>query len=535
MGCCGKKPIRAPAWTPTPEFNQPTFLRQGENLECYTARQGSIDGNQAGGQLPENKIITPSIVPDCFMTVNQQFKVSGPRVATSWAMPSGSISGLTFNTSTGTLTGTFDPLLEGRTFNIEIEAYDSSGLIDKRTYTVVPKRCTNDDLKFIHPLPGSILTSPFGPRARPTPRASDVHKGCDFAYSGGIIKDVVAACDGEVISVGQSGGYGNRVIIRHKNASGKHMCDTLYAHLQSIYVSVGQKVAAGTPIGKEGNTGVGTGPHLHFEIIKAGGSNIDPLPYIRGQVMISDAGINTYGERDPGQPSGPVTSQTNTNNALTTATVSNTPCPVFNPPLLPSTPDTTPMPQRQIVSSNPNRRAQCAPQTTPDLSTVKAQIDSVLDQYPELDASDRKFIHAVAQIESEYDPYAKNPNSTATGLYQFLDGTAKKFYKGGPFAPPALANIEFNCENRCDPVYATHAMVAWYKKEILPGYNSYIASGKTRINGVNIVSNSVTAKYSSLTKMEWCYAYHHAGFSNMIKGTDTQGIEYIQKRNTAFV
>ena len=184
-----------------------------------------------------------------------------------------------------------------------------------------------------------------------------------------------------------------------------------------------------------------------------------------------------------------------------------------------------------------SKRSPCAPTpgSTPNLATVKQQIDDVLDQYPELDASDRKFIHVTAQIESNYDPYAKNPNSSATGLYQFLDGTGKQFYKGGAFTPPALANTEFTCENRCDPTTATHAMVAWYKKEILPGYNSYTASGGTRINGRTITSNAVTAKYSSLTKTEWCYAYHHAGLPNMVSGRDTQGIEYIQRRNTAFV
>lgn len=535
MGCCGKKPVRAPAWTPIPEFKQPTFLRLGENLECYSARSDQSD--KAGGPVLDDKITTPSIVPDCNMTVNQQFQVSGPRTATNWSMPSGSISGLTFNTSAGTLTGTFDPLLEGRTFNIEIEAHDGSGLIDKRTYTVVPKRCSDDDLRFIHPLPGSEMTSPYGNRKHPVNGREKMHNGCDFAYGGGITKDVVASCDGEVIFTGYAGAAGNLVILKHVNSAGKHLCNTRYLHLASIYVRNGQKVSAGTPIGKEGNTGVGTGPHLHFEIVKMSGGAIDPLPYIRGQVMTSDAGTNIYGERDPGQPSGPITTQTNTNTALTTATALSVPCQPINPPLLPSTPDTTPMLAQQVINQNPSKRSDCAPPagSTPNLTTVKQQIDDVLDQYPELDASDRKFIHVTAQIESNYDPYAKNPNSSATGLYQFLDGTGRQFYQGGAFTPPALSNVPFTCENRCDVAKATHAMVAWYKKEILPGYNSYVASGGTKINGRTITPNAVTAKYSSLTKTEWCYAYHHAGLPNMVSGRDTQGIEYIQRRNTAFV
>jgi LysM repeat protein len=75
---------------------------------------------------------------------------------------------------------------------------------------------------------------------------------------------VMAAADGDVIvarSGGYNGGYGSYIVIRHDNGT-----QTLYAHLSSVRVSVGQRVSQGFVIGAEGSTGRSTGPHLHFEV-----------------------------------------------------------------------------------------------------------------------------------------------------------------------------------------------------------------------------------------------------------------------------
>lgn len=75
---------------------------------------------------------------------------------------------------------------------------------------------------------------------------------------------VLAALSGEVIvakSSGWNGGYGAYVVIKHTNGT-----QTLYGHLSSVSVSVGQKVSTGTKIGGMGNSGRSTGPHLHFEV-----------------------------------------------------------------------------------------------------------------------------------------------------------------------------------------------------------------------------------------------------------------------------
>jgi len=70
-------------------------------------------------------------------------------------------------------------------------------------------------------------------------------------------------------------GYGNYIVIAHDNDY-----STLYAHMKTTNVRVGQEVNAGDKIGTCGSTGTSTGPHLHFEVM-IDGSTTDPIPYIR--------------------------------------------------------------------------------------------------------------------------------------------------------------------------------------------------------------------------------------------------------------
>jgi murein DD-endopeptidase MepM/ murein hydrolase activator NlpD len=88
------------------------------------------------------------------------------------------------------------------------------------------------------------------------------HNAVDLASSYGT--NIMAAADGTVIVAkigGWNGGYGNYVVINHPNGT-----QTLYAHMSSISVSVGQGVTQGESIGRMGETGDATGVHVHFEI-----------------------------------------------------------------------------------------------------------------------------------------------------------------------------------------------------------------------------------------------------------------------------
>ncbi len=105
---------------------------------------------------------------------------------------------------------------------------------------------------FTNPLPGSVKTQ-------------GVH-GYNGVDLGGLPagSPVLAAAAGSVIvakDMGWNGGYGSYVVLQHSNGT-----QTLYAHLSSVSVSVGQSVAAGAQIGGVGNTGRSTGIHLHFEV-----------------------------------------------------------------------------------------------------------------------------------------------------------------------------------------------------------------------------------------------------------------------------
>lgn len=111
--------------------------------------------------------------------------------------------------------------------------------------------------------------------------ASRNHRGIDVANPVGT--PVVAAGDGVVGRAGTMGTYGNVIMVTH-SVNGK-IYTTLYAHLSSMHVSVGQTVSKGQTIGNIGMTGRTSGPHLHFEFhlggwTGSGGSAVNPRSYV---------------------------------------------------------------------------------------------------------------------------------------------------------------------------------------------------------------------------------------------------------------
>jgi murein DD-endopeptidase MepM/ murein hydrolase activator NlpD len=117
----------------------------------------------------------------------------------------------------------------------------------------------------IWPANGS-LSSPFGSRW------GRLHAGIDMPLSVGT--PLRAADSGRVAIAGPTGGYGNYTCIQHTGS-----LSTCYAHQSSFAVSVGQSVSQGQVIGRSGNTGNSTGPHLHFEV-RVNGSPVDPMGYL---------------------------------------------------------------------------------------------------------------------------------------------------------------------------------------------------------------------------------------------------------------
>lgn len=134
------------------------------------------------------------------------------------------------------------------------------------------------------PVPGAVLTQPFGPSDLPGEPAmfgySHFHTGIDL----GIGEDtpIRAAEPGQVVqaagqtdSLGMLVGYGN--LVRIQADSGRI---DYYAHMTAFAVQRGDVVQAGQVIGFVGSTGYSTGPHLHFEV-RVSGVPVDPAPYMR--------------------------------------------------------------------------------------------------------------------------------------------------------------------------------------------------------------------------------------------------------------
>lgn len=116
------------------------------------------------------------------------------------------------------------------------------------------------------------IGSYFGYRTDPFYKVTKMHTGIDFTASVGT--EIYATGNGTVVDVGRTrGGYGNCIIINHG-----YGYQTLYAHLSKIDVKKGQKVTRGQVIGKVGNTGKSTAPHLHYEVLKNKRA-VDPINF----------------------------------------------------------------------------------------------------------------------------------------------------------------------------------------------------------------------------------------------------------------
>jgi len=125
--------------------------------------------------------------------------------------------------------------------------------------------------RFIWPLLGEVL-SEFGWREHPVLGFRHHHEGIDIDVPEGTM--VYASAGGKVYFYGEEPGYGNLLILQHADGY-----VTMYGHLSNAFVYKGQYVEAGQAIARSGNTGISSGPHLHFEI-RHGEFPVDPARYL---------------------------------------------------------------------------------------------------------------------------------------------------------------------------------------------------------------------------------------------------------------
>ena len=128
----------------------------------------------------------------------------------------------------------------------------------------------------IKPIPGAVITSPYGMRLHPILHVWKLHDGTDFGAGCGT--PVHAAASGVVTEEYYNGGYGNRLFIDHGIVGGRAMT-TSYNHLSGYAVGVGTHVTQGQVIAYVGTTGYSTGCHLHF-MLWVNGTMVNPANYL---------------------------------------------------------------------------------------------------------------------------------------------------------------------------------------------------------------------------------------------------------------
>ena len=121
------------------------------------------------------------------------------------------------------------------------------------------------------------LASGFGVRIHPIYRIAKMHTGTDFTADIGT--EIYATGNGVIESVDSKlTGYGHHVIINHGFGF-----QSLYAHMSRVIVHPGQKILRGQIIGYVGNSGISTGPHLHYEVVR-NGEKVDPAFYFYNDI-----------------------------------------------------------------------------------------------------------------------------------------------------------------------------------------------------------------------------------------------------------
>lgn len=193
----------------------------------------------------------------------------------------------------GTGGGSFDNTLdflksdnkeELRTAFEKIDEVSKKFAFEKENFNKITKAIEHNKKLFgalpaIKPSRGVLALNGFGIRYHPILRVNKMHEGIDIITDVGT--DVFATGDGVVDFVGSKGGFGLAVEINHGFGY-----RTIYAHLSKSLVKEGMKITRGTIIAKTGNSGLSSGPHLHYEVIH-NGMNKNPMEFFFDDFSLS--------------------------------------------------------------------------------------------------------------------------------------------------------------------------------------------------------------------------------------------------------
>ena len=261
--------------------------------EVYHVQQGDVLGSIAkahGLKLKELLALNPGISETSLLKIDQPLNVTvaKPLVTVKVVMEKFKVENIDFQKVTekdsNMLKGESKVKQEGRAGQKEVlyTITSESGVRTSKQVTnevvtaepvdyievigtkVIPSRGTGT---FAWPTVGGYISSPMGARWGAYHRGIDIARPSNYTLK--------AADNGVVTFAGWDGTYGNKVVIDHNNGY-----ETVYAHLSSIGVSVGQVVAQGSKIGVMGSTGNSTGTHLHFEVLQ-NGALVNPLAVLK--------------------------------------------------------------------------------------------------------------------------------------------------------------------------------------------------------------------------------------------------------------
>ena len=155
----------------------------------------------------------------------------------------------------------------------------------------------------LSPIKGAPITSLYGLRFHPILHILRLHAGIDFGTAVGSL--VRAAADGKIEIAGPVSGFGNHVRIQHAGF------ETSYSHLSEIPEAIhpGVEIKQGDIIALSGNTGLSTGPHLHFEFY-LNRAAVDPLPHLGSEIQTAAASLKGPVIATAAAPSAPSASVT---------------------------------------------------------------------------------------------------------------------------------------------------------------------------------------------------------------------------------